>query len=765
MDNRDSNNYAEEDEIDLRELFGVIKRYRWSIIFITFIITALAVIYTKTQVNIYKTNASIEINDKKTSFGGGASALMAMALGAGGSSSSGSDIALLKSRYILDTVLNRVNLTTRTFAYVNILNKTEYYNKVPIKVEIIKKSPYIVSYSLKIKVKSRDSFDLKLLTSSTLSTGKNEPKKFIGYKFNQIIKTDDLTFKIVKNEPSLKYKNYEINTVSKEFKIEKMTNEIKIDFDKKNPNILTLSYDDTIKQRAHDFLNELIKIYLQEKVKRKTDEYVLAFKSIESQLKITHKKLQDSENKMQQFQEAKKSIDITEETTQIAKTLAEFDNKLMLLNMKIDIIKKLINSVKNTKNLGTLTIAGSGFEDPNIAKLIGQLQSDMLKRKALLKEFTSAYPEVEKITSEIKQLKSMIYMSLNNTLKIFNATKEALVKSMQKYQGKIKNLPKKQFNYINLKRKLEFNEKYYGYLLKKKSELELQQLMAISKNRILDKPYSLIKPIKPKRKLIIIVALITGLILSIFIAFFRAFLNNKITSIKDIERETSTPIIATIPHLDKKYLNEIAIFNSSASKISDSFRRLRTNLRYILKNKSSYILAISSTVDSEGKTTVAINLASIISLTSKKVVILDLNLRKASLHNKFKLSNNKGICTLLTTQEKVEDVIQHSKYSNLDVITAGCVPENPSELIESDKFKSVVEDLANIYDVIIFDTPSLSSAPESRVILDFADVSLYLFRENYSKVEFVNSVNNLKNEGLSNIAIVYNDSKEKIQIF
>ena len=753
---------VEEDEIDLKELFKVIMQYKWSIIFTTLIVTALAAVYVKTLPNVYKTNATIEVNDKKQSIGG-ANALMALALGGGGgSSNSGADIALLKSRLTLDAVLDSVDIATRTFAIDGVLNKIEYYKDRPIRVEVINKSPYIDRYSIKIELKSDNSFDMELLTkSSTLATG-SKSKKFIGYKFNQVIKADNFTFKVIKEAPILKYKNYEIVNVSKELMIEDLADKnIKIDSDKDNPNILILSYEDTIKQRAKDFLNELIKVYLKEKVKRKTDEYMLAFKSIDNQLKIAHNKLQDAENKMQKFQESKNSIDIKEETIQIAKTLAEYDSKLMLLNMKIDIIKKLVNSIKNGKNLETLTIAGSGIEDPNIAKLIGTLQDAMLKRKAMLKEFTPAYPEVQQLASKIAQLKRMIYASFNNTLKIMNSTKEALEKSMKKYQGEVANLPKKQFSYIDIRRKVEFNEKYYAYLLKKKSEFELQQLMSIGKNRVLDKPYSLVKPIKPKRKLIIIVAFITGLILSIFIAFFRAFLNNKIVSINDIKKSTLVPVVATIGHIPKKYLSETIAFDSSNSIVADSFRRLRTALRYKIKDKSSSVVAVTSTVNSEGKSVIASNLATIISLTSKRVVVVDLNLRKPSLHEKFKLSNSKGVATLLASEENISNVLQHTTHSNLDLIAAGSTALNPAELMESSKFSDIVDELKDMYDVVIFVTPSISLAPECRTILDVCDVTLYLFREGYSNSEFVNSLNKLKEDGIKELAVVYNDTKDK----
>jgi capsular exopolysaccharide synthesis family protein len=256
----------------------------------------------------------------------------------------------------------------------------------------------------------------------------------------------------------------------------------------------------------------------------------------------------------------------------------------------------------------------------------------------------------------------------------------------------------------------------------------------------------------------VIVAGIVGLILGVFLAFFRAFFNDKIESQEDIEKATTVPIVANIPHISGD-ANEIVVLKSTKSMVAESFRALRTNLQFMAKDNSSQVIALTSTISGEGKTTIAVNLAAIFSLTGKKVVILNIDMRKPTLHNKFKLTNARGVSTYLIAKNSLEEVIQHSNYENLDVITSGPIPPNPSELIDSKKFKELIENLKNIYDVIVLDTPPIGLVTDARVVLELADSSLYIIRVNYSKKEFINNVNNLQKYNIKGLGIVINGIK------
>jgi len=177
------------------------------------------------------------------------------------------------------------------------------------------------------------------------------------------------------------------------------------------------------------------------------------------------------------------------------------------------------------------------------------------------------------------------------------------------------------------------NEKIYSYLLEKRSETAIIKASTVSKNRIIDKALYPEGPIKPKRKLIVLVGLIMGLILGIALAFLREFLDDRIKEEEDVTKVTDVPILGTIPHI-KENDDKVQVFSSPKSALAESFRNLRTNLQFMARETSAHVIAVTSTVGGEGKTTTCINLGGIMSMADKKTVILNVDMLKPTLHGK-----------------------------------------------------------------------------------------------------------------------------------
>ena len=185
---------------------------------------------------------------------------------------------------------------------------------------------------------------------------------------------------------------------------------------------------------------------------------------------------------------------------------------------------------------------------------------------------------------------------------------------------------------------------------------------------------------------------------------------------------------------------------SPKSLVAEAFRSVRTNLQFISNEPGSKIIALTSTISGEGKTFVAINLAGIIAFSGKRVVIIDLDMRKPKIHIGFSVENSIGMSTLLIGKNCVEEAIQRSNLENLDIITAGPVPPNPSELIISKRMDEILEHLRTIYDVIIIDNPPVGLVSDGIAMIQKADYPIYIFRADYSKRNFIQNVDRLFNE-------------------
>jgi len=324
-------------------------------------------------------------------------------------------------------------------------------------------------------------------------------------------------------------------------------------------------------------------------------------------------------------------------------------------------------------------------------------------------------------------------------------------------------LPSIQKEYLSLKRSFALNEKFYSYLLEKKTETEMKKAVTVSQNRIIDLSLLPRTPVKPKRKLIIAVGIILGLIFGLVLSFILEFLDEKIHTIQDLEKLTYLPILGDIPHYKNANKLRQIVVSIPKSAISESFRSIRTNLQFMLQSEHK-IISVTSTVAGEGKTFVSSNLAYMLSLIDEKVVIINFDLRKPTLHNVFEIKNKVGLSNYLSNRADIDDIIVKNVYENLelDIIPSGPIPPNPSELIASQLTQKLFSELSKRYDYIILDTPPIEVVTDGRLLFKYSDLTIYVLRANYSKKDFVKIPHKLKSDNAVNrIGLVLNDVKDK----
>jgi capsular exopolysaccharide synthesis family protein len=352
------------------------------------------------------------------------------------------------------------------------------------------------------------------------------------------------------------------------------------------------------------------------------------------------------------------------------------------------------------------------------------------------------------IKNRIKSLK----IALENQKKVLLNIKAQYLKMLQ-------NLPQNERKLADLLRNYQVNEKIYSYLLEKRAATAIAKASIVSDNRVIDPALVPTAPYKPKKSMIMAIGAILGLILGIVAALLKEFLSTKIKTREDVEKLTSVPIIGTVPHFKKKD-DILKTLHSPKSSVAEAFRAIRTNLKFIAPDKLQ-VIVVTSTVSGEGKTTVASNIAGIFSVAGKKTVLVNLDMRKPSLHKIFEVKNEYGISNVLANEKDLKDVIQPTKYKNLDIILSGSIPPNPGELIQSKKMDEVIIKLREDYDIVVFDTPPVGLVVDALHVLEKSDANIYLFRANYSKKEFVNMLNDLKEKNIKGLSAVINDISVK----
>ncbi|QCI29027.1 GumC family protein [Caminibacter pacificus] len=733
------------EEIDLRELFSILRNNKLLIFLFLFLGVLFSAIFVYFATPQYKTNATIEVTPAPKQLN--AQDLISQALGMDNSASLETEQYIITSRSMIAKTLDKVNFTKRYYITKNLKTTEIYYKNSPFKVEI-KKGKNLV---FKIVPLNDVTFVLKVKNDKLNIDFNNE------YKFNEWIKTPYFELKVIKLKPlddSATYKFVWLDKIETAKNLQKKLSASPVS---KNADILNIIFSDNIPQRAANFVNELINIYIQQSVKLKTAQANQTLKFIDNQLKIISKKLAESELALENFKKKNKVVDLTIEAQGIIQKLNDLDtkiNELILKENTIDFIEKQIQGNNDIK-----LISSGLVDDPILSDLITQLQQLILKKETLLIEYTPKHPDVIKVNDQIRSLVEMIKNRINSIRVSIQNQMQTLLKIKKEYTKMLENLPQNERKLADLLRTYQVNEKIYSYLLEKRAATAIAKASIVSNNRVIDPALVPQKPYKPKKVLILVIGFILGLILGIVVALVKEFLSTKIKSKEDVEKLTDVPIVGTVPHFKKKD-TVLKTLNAPKSAVAEAFRAIRTNLKFISPEKLQ-VIVVTSTISGEGKTTVASNLAGIYSLSGKKTLLVNLDMRKPTLHKVFNVDNNIGISSVLVNEKTVDEVIKKTKYSNLDIITSGPIPPNPGELIQSRKMDEVIEELRGKYDIVIFDTPPVGLVVDAMHLLEKSDANIYLFRAEYSKKDFVKTLNDLKQKGFKHLSIVINDISKK----
>jgi capsular exopolysaccharide synthesis family protein len=739
------------DEIDLKEVISTIANYKYSIILITLFFLIGSSVFAYYKANIYSSNSLLQIMEEKSSIDSSDFMLQALS---GESANIDNEIAVIRSRFITLKALRILDLSTNYFSYNALNKKRELYKDSPFLVNVtmledvsyIKK--FIISpisdgeYQLVLEPVSQ--YSIKSILDMFGIVKLHEEDK-IAYKqihkFGEEVSTSWFTFTI-NRIAKLDAKNYYFTFASADSLYNKYIKNLSVSQVSKKASILKMTYQDTVSLRAKEILDAIAFTYMNEGVKQKSKVAELTLGFIDSQLESINTRLQKSEVKLEKYKLKNDVIDLVGKAEMAASKVAGYEATLSEMQTEINILENLQNYMNKNKDLSGLTVGTINFADSTLGSLVVALQTMSNKKSDLLVDFTSIHPEVQKLSKNISTMKKSIKTAVSSSLNQLKQRKKDISRIINKFNKSIESLPSQEKQLARLARPFAVNQKIYEFLLQKKAETAILRSSTIASARILDAAREEGGPIKPKRKLIVLVGIILGLIVSLALAFLREFLTNTMKTSEEIEKLTTLPVYGKLPIRKNT--------DTSHNLFDEAFRNIRTNLQFLPGNELNKVIAITSAISGEGKTTIAAKLASIMAKGNNKVIVIDLDLRKSSLHEEFDLNNDLGITDILTSQHSLTEVVQHTSDSNLHVITTGKMPPNPSELILSLEFRELLDTLRERYDYIIIDTPPVELVTDAIILINYSDISFAVVRTNYTRKEFLLNINKLANEHATN---------------
>jgi capsular exopolysaccharide synthesis family protein len=324
------------------------------------------------------------------------------------------------------------------------------------------------------------------------------------------------------------------------------------------------------------------------------------------------------------------------------------------------------------------------------------------------------------------------------------------------------SLPSKGTAYSKNQRQYKVHESYYLNMMQKKAELGIEEAGTIPEFQVLSSANIPSVSISPDKFIIYGIGIGIGLFLSIALVVIRYLLHNTINTVRDLEKLTSAPVLGSIPYYtkEKMVVSRLIVDRNPKSAISEALRSIRTNMEFMVPGKKKKIISVTSTVSGEGKTFVAVNLGGVIALSQLKVVLVDLDMRKPKVNLAFGHENLEGMSTILIGKHHIDDCIRKTSLKNLDYISAGPTPPNPSELILSAEFDQVITYLHSIYDVIILDTPPVGLVTDGVLVMKKADLPIYIVRSDYSRRDFMKTLNKLTKENkFTKTSVILNSVK------
>ncbi len=412
-----------------------------------------------------------------------------------------------------------------------------------------------------------------------------------------------------------------------------------------------------------------------------------------------------------------------------------------------------MKTVKTSRKL--LPPSAIGIEDPVLNNLLLELIKLYSEKVTVNYSTKQKNPYSNTINLEIENTKNNIIESIKNSINSTEIAKNSIDGRMELIEAEINKLPATERKLVSIERKFKLNDAIYTYLLQKRAEAAIAKASNVPDNKVIDEA-RISGKVFPKDRINYIIAMFLGLGLPFMIFFFISYFNIKIIDRKQIESITAKPILGMVIHSNSK--SPIVVLDSPKSRISESIRCIRTNLQFISKEKEKQTLLITSSLSGEGKTFCSINLASIFALIEKKTLLMGFDLRKPRLYTELGLTNNVGISNYLINRSELDEIIQKTQLNNLDVITAGPIPPNPSELIASEKTKQLFSNLKEIYDYIIIDTPPVGLITDAYLLIKYSDINLFIIRHNQTNRNVFESVfREFENTNANNIGIVVND--------
>jgi capsular exopolysaccharide synthesis family protein len=746
----------DDKRIHLREILEkYFFHWKWFVlcIIIAVIASFLYVLYTAPKYEVVST--VLIHHEEDQSISSELSAFKDLGIISGNNSIFATEIGVLQSRSLMEAVVQKLGINKMYYSEDKLRNNELYGSSLPIKLNFfgIDSTLYKRDTSFSIVLRSQTKFDL--LDAENQIIGNHSFGENIASSLGNFTVTPSNTLPI-----TLDYKIIVLikplaaitDAYRKKIILERL--------DKKS-SLINLTLQDYNKQKARDILSNLVEEYNIEAIIDKSLIAENTYKFINERIKGISKELALLDSNTEDFKTSNSLTDIDSEARLILDSNNSLEKEMLAIATDLKLVDYMIEHIN--KNSSELIPSNLGLPNISLNQTTSLYNQILLERNRLLPSSNKINPVVINLENQLNNLRASISESLDNIKSSLSISFNDLKRQKNRLTSKINSVPKKERALKDIQRQQQIIETVYLYLLEKREENAISLAIKAPNAKIIDRAYGSDVPVAPRKLVILIASILLGVLVPALVIFTRSLFDYKIHTIEDIESVINIPILGDIPKT-KKF--NLLTTNDNKSQVMEALRIIRTNLYFILSKDKEVgkTIFVSSTIKGEGKSFTAINLAKILALSSKKVLLIGGDVRNPILSKYLDLPNEEGLTHYLADDSYApESLIKQVELLNFDFLQGGSVPPNPSELLMNGRFDKLLSYSKEKYDYIIVDTAPISLVTDTVILSqDKADLFVYVVRADYLDKRMLRFPKKLyETKRIKNMAIILNSSNPK----
>ncbi|TAE53662.1 MAG: polysaccharide biosynthesis tyrosine autokinase, partial [Bacteroidetes bacterium] len=671
------------------------------------------------------------------------------------------EIGLLTSYEMAEKAVRLLDFDVSYFKKETFRSVEIYPKKMPFKVELDYSAYQNSGGKFFVKILSDNEFQLtteddkvflyNFTTGESIDSG-DKLEYDQKHSFAQEISHDKFKFTI-KKDPKYVYRPkdseieyfFEINTI--EGLAKGYMGAVEVTHVDEKGSILELTIQGQVAQKQVDYLDALVKAYMQSKLDQKNEFALGTIRFIDEQLSSVSDSLGNAERALANVRAQVGALDVSTRASDALQQQRKFEEEYSREQYNFNYYNSLLQMLQDTNSINAIQAPQSvGIQNPLLNNLIMDLQRYYQDRSAMgLRGGATQSLELSVVNKKIDNTRQAILGNIKSIVSQTDMRMKQLEGQLGRVRADLVRLPYNATASTQIQRKVTLTDNLYNYLMQRRYEAGIAQSASTPDSRAIDAArLTKSSPIAPNKPVLFMTFLMIGLLLPTLVVLGADLFDNKIHNEEQIGRLTDIPLIGTILHDSDK----TSIFDPDfiLSPLAESYRYLKVNLDYLTSPDTVPVIGVTSMVKGEGKTFTSGNLAAILALSGKNTVIIEADIRQPMLSNRFGIENEVGLCNYLIGRADLNDIIHKSKISNLSVISSGVPPPNPSESLSSFRFELMIKELKKRFDIVIVDTAPVGLVSDYLILNKFMEKTIFVMRQNYSQVNFVRDAQKLKDD-------------------